>query len=1437
MDVAEGSLFLSHSDPMWIYDPETLRFLVVNTAAIARYGYTREEFLAMTIADIRPAEDVSALKKHVAGSRDGWNEAGIWRHCLKSGGEIYVDIKRLSVDHDGRPASLITAQDVSSLVSAELSAREALAAEKAARQSSDALARQFKIMFDSVPGKFLVFSPERFDVVAVSACYLAATGTARADIVGRNLFDTLPRQPRDPNHAKLRESFDRVTATGTPDLLDVEGFLLPRKDGADGVEERFWAVATSAVKGPDGRLLHLMLRMQDVTEAVTRSADGSAEFTNPRLPRDEFDLIAHTNALKTDNLRLTELATRLRTTQHLLGTGTWDYVIAEDRLLWSSTVYDMYGMTPHSFGLSLQEYAEMVHPDDRATMRADFEAFIASDEKNYTLMHQVVRPDGRIIHVNGVGEKVETERGTVVSGAVQDVTEQVKSLHALAQTKRLLELAGTAGQFGAWRYDVQSEWLEWSHQTARIHDEPEGFAPSVAQAIAYFTPEDRDRMAGLFKSCLDHGEPFSEVFEIISAKGRRLSVRKTGEAERDATGRIIAVYGAFQDVTELVTVRQRAEESEKLLEIAGRALKLGGWRVSLVDRAVSWTDGVALIHELPPGYRPTFDVGLNFFAPEERECARQVFEACATAGTPFDNVRAVITAKGNRIKVRSFGEPVRNRDGVIIAVQGAMQDVSDLTAAQQDASDLNTRLAETLENIGDAFFTLDHDWRFTYLNGRAKNLLGQQRNGLIGRKIFDEFPEAVGTAYETEYNRVFETGQTVRFEQFFPPLKRTFRVHAHLAPGGLAVYFTDITEERRRDEKLRLLGAAVERLNDLVVITEAEDIDGPDGPRIVYVNEAFERRTGFTREQVIGKTPRILQGRNTQRAELDRIRTALEQRMPVRAEVINYAKNGDEYCLEIDIVPIADETGAYTHYVAVQRDITERRRAEEALRVSEARFRLIAKATGHAVWEWDIASGWDWWSDALSTIFGHTPDPEGTLATVWRGHLHPDDISRVDEEMNSLVLGTTETMNTTYRFQRADGSWATVEDRAFAIRDAEGRATRILGSITDVSERLHMEDRLRQSQKLEAVGQLTGGVAHDFNNLLTIIIGNIELLQEGLEEGHPLRRHAEMGANAADRAAELTNRLLVFSRKQALQPKVTDVNAVIGGIEGMLSRTLGEDIDIRIVRADEVWRTEVDPGQLESALLNLAINSRDAMPDGGRLTIETANAWLDEAYVSTEPSLKAGHYVVITVSDTGHGIPHDQIDRVFEPFFTTKDVGKGTGLGLSMVYGFVTQTSGLVTIYSEPGEGTRVNLYFPRFDDQQMVALPEPDRTQPVRGQETILVVEDDQMILQQLVIQLEGLGYAVVTAPFGAPALAILRDRADIDLLFTDVVLPGGMNGRQIAAAAQAIRPGLKVLYTSGYSEHAIVHHGRLDPGVELLSKPYRRSELASKIRKVLGS
>jgi signal transduction histidine kinase/DNA-binding response OmpR family regulator len=425
---------------------------------------------------------------------------------------------------------------------------------------------------------------------------------------------------------------------------------------------------------------------------------------------------------------------------------------------------------------------------------------------------------------------------------------------------------------------------------------------------------------------------------------------------------------------------------------------------------------------------------------------------------------------------------------------------------------------------------------------------------------------------------------------------------------------------------------------------------------------------------------------------------------------------------------------------------------------------------------------------------------------------------------------------------RKDGTkfWASVVINA--IKSAEGELLGFAKVTRDLTERRAADERARQAQKMEGIGQLTGGVAHDFNNLLTIIIGNLETLQRNLGETPPpmerLKRSAENAMRGSRRAESLTQRLLAFSRQTPLDPRPIDIGRLVAGLSDLLRRTLGEHVTVETVLGGGLWRARVDPNQLEVAIINLAVNARDAMPNGGKLTLETANVYLDENYAATQVEVVPGQYVMVAVTDSGSGMTAEVRAKAFDPFFTTKDVGHGTGLGLSQVYGFAKQSGGHVKIYSEIGEGTTIKLYFPRA--HAMTSHEENEAAvvgAPGFAGETVLVVEDDPDVRSYSCETLRELGYTVLEANDGRAGLILLDSNPQIRVLFTDVGLPGGINGRQLADEARRRMPGLKVLFTTGYARNAIVHDGRLDPGVELITKPFTQAALASKLRDIIDA
>ena len=1087
-------------------------------------------------------------------------------------------------------------------------------------------------------------------------------------------------------------------------------------------------------------------------------------------------------------------------------------------------------------GYSTDELARMnisdIHPEEgRAAVRDAVQQLISTEQE--AGVWTLITNQGAEVDVAAQWRQITFNGVPAVLSIIRDVTQLTS---AQGQTTVRARAAERLLGLGRWEYDIERQSLSWSDRTFELYgigkDQPFADYDSYMRLIH---PADREDVIAAYRSFALGGAPFIEFqHRVVRQDGSTVYVKGIGERFRSG-GRDMVV-GVVQDVTSLVLSHRRLNEVESLLKLAGDHAKFGAWQVDLETDRVTWTDQVSRIHGMLPGFSPSVDEGVSFYAPEYQDVIRQAYERCRQTGQEFEVVCQIVTAQGERVWVRLMGSAVLDEAGAVVSVLGAFQDISALQDAEDRALHADRERGRILESISDAFFALDRDCRFTYLNPHAEDLLERRSEGLLGKVIWDEFPAASGSNFQVQYEKVLLTGESARFEEYFEPLGRWFHITAFPMPQGVSVYFKDITEERKRTEHLRLLDAAVSRQNDILLITEAEPV-GPNagGPKIIYVNEAFTRRTGYTREEALGKTPRILQGPRTDRQELARIRNALESWQPVRAELVNYTKSGEAFDLELDIVPLADETGRYTHWVAVERDITDRKRAEEALHVSEERFRLVSLATNDVIRDWNFRTGDMWWNEAMASAFGYPLGETEMSPDVWINRIHPEDREAILKQMRAVIYGTGDRWSYEYRFMRSDGSVAIVYDRAFILRDAEGDAIRILGSMSDLSEQRGLEQRLRESQKLEAVGQLTGGVAHDFNNLLTVILGNAEELSQRLTDDQQLRFMAEMTATAAERGAELTNRLLAFARRQALEPKISDLNRLIQGMEGLFRRTLSEDIDIEFVRCAGLWMTEIDHGQLEVALLNLMVNARDAMPAGGRLTIETANVRLDDHYAAQHTEVEAGQYVMVSVSDSGIGMDEQTATRAVEPFFTTKEVGRGSGLGLSMVFGFVKQSRGHIKIYSEVGEGTAIKLYFPRSHyigpaDEVMV-----EAEKIIGGPEHILVVEDDDLVREHLSTQLKGLGYRVTQAENGPQAIEILRKLEGIDLLLTDVVMPGGINGRELAEITRKARPEIRILFTSGYTENAIVHNGRLDPRVELLSKPYRRRELAAKVRKVL--
>lgn len=611
----------------------------------------------------------------------------------------------------------------------------------------------------------------------------------------------------------------------------------------------------------------------------------------------------------------------------------------------------------------------------------------------------------------------------------------------------------------------------------------------------------------------------------------------------------------------------------------------------------------------------------------------------------------------------------------------------------------------------------------------------------------------------------------------------------------------------------------------------------PQG-RVTSWNVGARRFKGYDAEEIIGEHFSRFYTPEEREQQIPQIALETAEREG-RFEVEGWRvrKDGSRFWANVVIDPIHDPSGRLVGFAKVTRDLTDLRAAEVELRASEERFRMLVQSvTDYAIYMLDPKGRVSSWNAGAERFKGYRAD-----------EIMGEHFSRFYTEEDreaGIPRIALETAEREGRFEaegwrvRKDGArfWASVI--IDPIRDDNGALVGFAKVTRDLSEKRAIEEQLRQSQKMEAVGQLTGGLAHDFNNLLTGISGSLEMMQMRIAQGRmaDFERYALAAQGAVKRAAALTHRLLAFARRQTLDPRPTNANRLLMSLEELVRRTVGPDITVEVVGASGLWPTLVDSNQLENAILNLCINARDAMPEGGKLTIETANKWIDER-AARRHDLPIGQYVSICVTDTGVGMTPEVIEKAFDPFFTTKPIGEGTGLGLSMIYGFARQSGGQVRIYSEVGEGTTMCIYLPRHAED---APPEENVELPLNldtvGEgEVVLVIDDDPTIRMLVAEVLADLGYAVIEAVDGPGGLKVLESNAKVDLLITDVGLPGGMNGRQVADAARVNRPSLKVLFITGYAENAVIGKGRLDNGMFVITKPFQMDVLARRIREII--
>ena len=958
------------------------------------------------------------------------------------------------------------------------------------------------------------------------------------------------------------------------------------------------------------------------------------------------------------------------------------------------------------------------------------------------------------------------------------------------------------------------------------------------------------------------------------------------EPVRDETGNITGLFVEGYDVTEAHVAQQALRESEGRFRALVNASSDVVYQMNADWTEMRQLDGRGFLADTR---QPSIKWQDEYLFPEDRDHILAVVNrAIATRGN-FELEHRVRRADGTAGWAFSRAVPVLDDEGKIVHWFGMASDVTERRFTETKLAESEIRYRQIVEGAEDfAIISLDPHGVITAWNRGAERLIGYTADEAVGQPgaIFFTAEDQAAGAADHEMNRSVAEGKVVderwhvrkngsrfwgsglmmwldRGEGYLKIFRdRTLEYEAEARRAALTALSDSLRDLDDPAEigfvSAKILGAflRVTRVGYAAIDHHAEtlhvvrDWTAPDANSLAGTLSLRDYGS-FVESLKRGEFTVIGDARNDPRtagagAEALERQSALsfvnapilEQGRLVAVFFVN--DNKARMWSENELVLIQD-------FADRTRVAVERANAVLGLRhLNDTLEAQIVERTIERNRLWDNAQDLLMLARYDATIVSINPawmdvlgwSEEELVGTSFRDLVHPADAPDAEPEVERLSAEGRTTMKFENRYRNKAGAWIWL---SWAVTSHDGLFHAVARDITvekaNTAKLLAAEDALRQSQKMEAVGQLTGGIAHDFNNMLAVVMGSLDLLDRRIGVGDPTsKRFVQAASESARRAANLTQRLLAFSRQQPLNPETLDINRLVSGMSDLLRHSLGADVRLATAFAEGLWQTNVDPNQLENVILNLAVNSRDAMPDGGRLTIETQNDVLDNRYVQTELGVPAGQYVLIAISDTGSGMPSDVIAKAFDPFFTTKEVGKGTGLGLSQVYGFVKQSGGHVKIYSEVGQGTTIKIYLPRSEQAQILGEAAEAVLDALRvdTRELILVVDDEPYVRQFSVDAFEELGYTVFQAESAAVALGILKDHADIALMFTDIVMPE-TNGRILADQAQIVRPGLKVLYTTGYARNAVVDNGNVGKGIELISKPFTIDDLARTVRAIL--
>jgi PAS domain S-box-containing protein len=922
---------------------------------------------------------------------------------------------------------------------------------------------------------------------------------------------------------------------------------------------------------------------------------------------------------------------------------------------------------------------------------------------------------------------------------------------------------------------------------------------------------------------------------------------------READGAISGILSYGVDVTEQVLSRMKVQESvREQMELAAQleterarllsaqsVAKVGSWETDLVTQKINWSAETFRIFETDPNqFQPDHQGFLQFVHPDDRAGVEDAFVKSLDQHSICSSENRIVLADGRIKFIEGRWEILRDEQGKPLQTIGTCQDITERKRAEQQIIESEEKYRIIVETANEGIWLTDVESITTYVNRQMAEMLGYTVDEMVGRPIFDFiFEDDFSAAKDKVTQRIEGESETNEFrlrrkdgsEIITQYNASPIRNQAGEIVGLLSMN-TDITERKKAEESIHFQAHLLNTVEQSVIATDLNGI-------VTYWNQFAEKLYGWTAEEAVGRTAGELTTPEISQEQSKQVMKRLNEGESWTAEVVMQNKAGAHFPVHICTSPVNDDKGNLVGKVGVSIDITKRKNAETALREAEDKYRRLVESSPAIVYLAEPVPPYKTiYISPNVAKFGYTIEEWFSRPDLWISIIHPEDKDRVLRLTENAMQQGLDT-NLEYRIIAGDGTIYWLQDRGRFVSDEQGNRTGWQGVILDVTETKGLEEQLRQSQKLESVGLLAGGIAHDFNNMLTAINGYSDLTLRKLKTDDPLRSNIEEIKKAGDRSAALTHQLLAFSRQQVMQPVIIDLNDAISDTYKMLQRVLGEDIQFTTTLNSKVGRIKADPGQLSQIITNLAINARDAMPHGGKLTIETDNVFLEREYARRHAGVLPGAYVMLAVSDNGSGMSDKTKEHIFEPFFTTKEVGQGTGLGLATVYGIVKQSGGNIEVESEEGLGTTFKIYLPRVADQ---ATPEKTKelfAKLPQGTETILLVEDEDLVRHLSRQILEESGYTVIEAQNGLHALEICETGdCKFDLVMTDVVMPQ-MGGRELAENLRSRLPEIKILFTSGYTDDAVVRKGVIEADTNFIQKPFSPDKLAEKIREILDN